>query len=52
MAPKYLQEWRLRDFAEQPMLVIWHTEKLFSDVQLEPPAFWFVPMASGPLTGR
>jgi len=51
---EYLQGWRLHNLPGQP--VPWlghpHREKVFPDVQREPPVFQFVPTASGPATGH
>ena len=48
MGFEYLQEWRLCNLSGQPVPVFGHTysEKVFPDVQREPPRFQFVLMAS------
>lgn len=53
MAFEYLQRWRLRHISGQavPVLSHPHSEKVFTDVQREPPVSQFVPIASGPDTG-
>ena len=51
---EYLQGWRLHNLPGQSVSVLGHphSEKAFPDVQREPPVFQFVPIASGPVTGR
>jgi len=50
----YLQGGRLHSLSGQavPVLGHPHSEKVFPNVQREPPVFWFVPIASGPDTGH
>lgn len=54
MAFEYLQGWRLDNFSGQPVPVLGHpySEKVFPDVQTEPPVFQSVPITSGPVTGH
>ena len=51
---EYLHGGRLHDLSGQPVPVLGHphSEKVFPDVQSEPPGFQFVPIASGPVTGH
>lgn len=55
LCPNYfsIHEWRLHDLSEQPVPVLGHSpsKKPFPDIQMEPPVFQFVPIASGPVTG-
>jgi len=48
MAFEYLQGWRLHNISGQPVPVLGHphSEKVFPDVQRQPPVFQFVPVAS------
>jgi len=54
VAFEYLQGWRLHSLSLQPVPVLGHPhmDKVFPDVQREPPVFQFLPMASGPVTGH
>ena len=53
-ASEYLQGWRLHNLPGQsvPVLGHPHSEKMFPDVQKEPPVFQVVPTASGPVSGH
>ena len=50
----YLQGWTLHNLSGHPVPVLGcpHSEKVFLDVQREPPVFHFVPIASGLVTGH
>jgi len=54
MAFEYLQGGRPHHLFGQPVPVLGHphSEKVFADVQREPPVFWFVPIAFGPIAGH
>jgi len=54
LAFEYLQGWRLHNHPGQPVLVLRHrhSEKGFPDVQREPLVFWFLAIATGPVTGH
>ena len=54
MAYENCQGGRLHNCSGQPvpMLSHRHSKKVFPDVRREPPAFQFVPTASGPVTGH
>jgi len=54
MAFEHLQGWRLHNLSGRPVPVLGHphSEKVFPDVQREPPVFQCVPVASGPVTGH
>jgi len=51
---EYLQGWRLHNLSGQPVPGLGHphSEETFPDVQMEPPVFQFVPIASCPVTGH
>lgn len=51
---EHVQGWRLYDIPGQsgPVPGHPHSEKVFLDVQREPPEFQHVPIASGPVTGH
>ncbi len=59
--PRTMSRWLLNisggglyNLPGQPVPVLGHphSEKVFPDVQTEPPVFQFVPIASGPVTGH
>jgi len=54
MAFEHLQGRRLHHLPGQPVPVLGppHSDKVFADVQREPPGYRFVPVASGPVTGH
>jgi len=49
---EYLQGWRLPKLPGKPIPVLGHSHSkdVFPDVQMAPPVFQFVPVASGPVT--
>jgi len=51
---KYVHGWRLHNLTEQPVPVLGHphSDKVFPDVQREPPVFQCGPIASGPVPGH
>jgi len=54
MASEYVQEWRLHSFSGQPVPVLSHPhgEKMFPEIQRDPPVFQCVLTASGPAAGH
>lgn len=54
VALEYLHEWRSHNLPGQsvPVFDQPHSKKLFSDVHTEPPVFWFLCIASCPVTGQ
>jgi len=51
---EFLQRWRHHSLPRQPVPVLGHplSDKVFPDVQREPPVFQPVPIASGPVPGH
>jgi len=52
MALEYLQGWRFHNLSGKPKPVLGHpqNEKVFLDVQREPPVLQFMPIAPCPVT--